>query len=171
MNNTKDPFSAIGFSIIELVIVIVIAAILATLAIPNYLTFIADNHATELANTLNTAIRLTKSEALHRGENVKICALNSAGSTTCNDTAAVWQYGWQIIGVSSGDILHTYQPSDASAISLDIASSIVYQPSGFPTTTEYVFTIKPTDCSRGYQITYNLTATNGALQSQQVSCP
>jgi prepilin-type N-terminal cleavage/methylation domain-containing protein len=159
-----------AFSIIEMMIVVSIVAILSMIAIPNFLSFLANDTAENLANTLNISLRLAQTEAIDRSSNIKVCAISSVGSTTCNDTATTWNFGWQIILVSTGEVLHTYQPSKSQSISANPAASIIYLSSGFPSQ-NFNITIKPQYCTQGYTVLYNLSSSGQALQTTPVSCP
>jgi len=170
MKRSKRKKSLSAFSIIELVIVVSIVAILSVIAVPNFLSFLANDKAENLANTLNISLRLAQTEAIDRSTNVKVCAINSTGSTTCNDTATTWNFGWQTILVSTGEVLHTYQPSGSQAMSVTPAASIIYLPSGFPSQ-HFNITIKPQYCTQGYTVLYNLSSSGQALKTAPVSCP
>lgn len=160
-----------GFTTIELLIVAAITAILTTLAVPNYLSYVANNRATNLAMQINAALSLAKNEALHQQLNVKLCAIASAGGTLCNNIASSWQFGWQVVLLPANTVVYTYTPTAASAVTISPASSIIFSRNGFPSPQAYTITIKPPGCTRGYMISFNATATNGQLKTQTTTCP
>ena len=162
--------TSLGFTLFEVMIVISIMGILTLIALPNFLTFLANDQAQNLANTLNMSLRVAQTEATDRSSSVKICALSSANSGTCNDTATTWNFGWQIVLVSTGTVLHTYQPNNSQSITANPAASITYLPSGFPNQ-NFSFSVKPSNCSQGYTVSYNLSASGEALQTTPVNCP
>jgi Tfp pilus assembly protein FimT len=96
MQNTSFKQKFAGFTTTELMIVAAIIAVLTTLAVPNYLIYLANNRATNLAMQINAALSLAKSEALHRRLSVELCAISTAGGVACNHTASSWQFGWQV---------------------------------------------------------------------------
>lgn len=79
-----------GFTLIELMITLFVVAIIVTVGVPNFRTFIQNNRIAAQTNAFISAITLARSEALKRGQNVTVCA--SADQQTCasND----WADGW-----------------------------------------------------------------------------
>lgn len=159
-----------GFTLIELLIVVVITVILLAIAIPNYARYIANETASSLAVELSSTFRLAREEAIRRGMTTQICAINTAGNTaSCNATAANWQYGWTISAPSTSTLIQVYTPKGAQFVTISPTSSIVFSSIGLILPNKnFVFTIKPTGCSRGYSLTVTI---NGEIQTQQISCP
>ncbi|HQY22923.1 MAG TPA: GspH/FimT family pseudopilin [Gammaproteobacteria bacterium] len=170
MQHTLSKRRLAGFTTTELLIVGALIAILTTIAVPNYLTYLANNRAATLAMQINAALSLAKNEALHRRLSVELCAIASAGAVRCNDTASSWGFGWQVIVLPLNTIVYTYIPSTANAVSIAPASSITFSPNGFPSPQAYTITIKPPGCTQGYIISFNATAENGQLKTQTTSC-
>lgn len=80
-----------GFTLIELVVTLVVAAILLTVGIPSFEDFIKSNNIRANANTLLTDLHLTRSEAIKRNSPVRIC--KSADLASCTTTGG-WEQGW-----------------------------------------------------------------------------
>ena len=167
-----------GFSLVELMIVISITAVLATLAIPSYFQYMANNSGATLAAQLQASMRLAKSEAQTRGMQVKICALAATSATptaaapgTCTNNTS-WDNGWQIVTVSSNQLIYFVQPNITGAINTNI-NNIVFLPSGIPSPNSNSFTIKPNNCSTGYLVSVSASgaANLGGIQVQKVACP
>lgn len=78
-----------GFTLMELVITLTIASILAVAAIPSFKSFVLDNRLTAQTNDLVADLAFARSEAIKRGRNVTVC-VREAGANTCNVTAPVW---------------------------------------------------------------------------------
>jgi len=74
-----------GFTLIELMVTIAIAAILLSMAIPSFTNAIAGNRLTTAANELVTALNLARSEAVKRGHPVVV-----------RKTGAQWENGWRV---------------------------------------------------------------------------
>ena len=88
-----------GFTLIELMIVIVIAAIMVTIAVPSMRTMIQNNRITTQANLFLGALNVARSEAVKRGKTVSICS--SANQTSCAGNNA-WEAGWIVFVDDSG---------------------------------------------------------------------
>ncbi len=78
-----------GFTIIELMIVLAIVAVLATVGIPNLADFIKNDRLTGQINTLVGHLALARSEAVKRHVPVIVCSSND--QATCSGD---WDDGW-----------------------------------------------------------------------------
>ena len=89
-----------GFTLIELLVTMTIAAIVLTIAVPNFITFVQNNRLTSQANDVVTALNYARSEAIKRGVRVTVCSRSTdtacAGSTT-------WDTGWLVFVDADGD--------------------------------------------------------------------
>jgi len=135
-----------GFTMIELIITVVIAGILASLAIPAFSGLMAEQRAKAVATDLVIALTKARSEAVKRNANVTLAA-NAGG----------WQNGWQITDTSSNILENHGAVPTAIAISAAFTGtgpSVIYQSSGrlHPTSTGAVsFTITSTQSASGYR--------------------
>jgi type IV fimbrial biogenesis protein FimT len=80
--------SLAGFSLLEMIIAMTIAGILAAIAIPSFSVVVSNNRLTAYANQFITAINLARSEAIKRGAKVTIKHLGN--------TPKDWKGGWQV---------------------------------------------------------------------------
>jgi len=101
--------STAGFTLIELIIVVALAAIIMTLAVPSFQTMVANNRITAHTNELVMAINLARSEAVKGNVRVILCrsANPTASPPACGGSANNWTTGWIVF--ASGDTNNTYQ--------------------------------------------------------------
>jgi type IV fimbrial biogenesis protein FimT len=91
-----------GFTLLELMIVVSIAAILLGIAIPSFKATIRNNRLTAYANGLVTALNVARSEAVKRGRSVTVRKVDDKSSTNL-DAAANWEDGWDVFTDADGD--------------------------------------------------------------------
>ncbi len=82
-----------GFTLIELIVTVALAAIIVTIGIPSFRTIILNNSRTAQVNEFVGVLNLARSEAAKRGIRVTIC--RRLNDTTCaTDTTSIWENGW-----------------------------------------------------------------------------
>jgi type IV fimbrial biogenesis protein FimT len=131
-----------GFSAIELMVALSVAAILATLAIPNLRTFIQNNRLSSASNDLLRSFQLARSSAIKYGTNVVICAADTT-ATALKCSGGPFTQGWIVFRDSSsawdytsGDVvLERHEPLDPSLTARFDGNAIEsYAASGFANT-------------------------------------
>ena len=92
-----QPMSHLGFTLIELMVTLSIAVILATVAIPGFQDFFRNNRLATQSNDFVAAFNLARSEAMRRGVRVTVCKSDNPTATppACN-AAAAWHQGWVV---------------------------------------------------------------------------
>ena len=105
-----------GFTLIELIVAVSVAAILATVAMPSFNGIIASQRAKTLASALYATLAKARSEAL---------TLN--GNVTLQPKAGGWGSGWQILDPNN-NVLDDY--SAAAGITIAGPAAVTYSPSG-----------------------------------------
>ena len=107
-----------GFTLLEMMVVVVIAAILAGAAAPSFSKAIASQRARSAGTDVYLALLKARSEAIKRNAAVTL-APKSGG----------WQNGWQIVNPADAtDILEDHGAAAMAAISGP--ASVIYRPSG-----------------------------------------
>lgn len=99
-----------GFTLVELMVVIAITAVIATIGIPSYRNMSVSSRVSDMSSSLHGAFMLARSEALKRNGRVVVCKIaNPAPARPACDvsqsTAANmgWANGWMIFADRNGD--------------------------------------------------------------------
>lgn len=108
-----------GFTLIELMVVVALAAILAALAAPSFKSFVAGQRIKTAASDFAMAVILARSEAIKRNADVTITSV-TAGATG-------WQDGW-IVAVGGTQL--SQQQAYTGVTFSGPASAITYNGSG-----------------------------------------
>lgn len=95
-----------GFTLVELMIVLSIAAILIGIGVPSFRTLIQSQRMTTTVNDFLAAINLTRSEALQRGVRVDMVPADA--------TSADWSKGWTVFVDANSDQV------------LDVSEKVIY---------------------------------------------
>ncbi len=80
-----------GFTLIEVMIALVVAAIVMSIATPSFITMTQNNRIATQTNDLVTSLSLARSEAVKRGLRVTVC--KSTDNANCIATGG-WHQGW-----------------------------------------------------------------------------
>lgn len=133
-NLTSPKAKSHGFTLVELMVTVAIAAILLTVGVPSMRNMIESQRARSISGELHSALTLARSEAIKRNANVTLSPQNSA-----------WINGWQI---TAGSLVIEQQPAIAN-VTITGPSSIIFQSSGrISTGSDTSFTITAGSYSR-----------------------
>jgi|GEM_PF-2011558 len=81
----------LGFSLIELLIVIGVLAVILAFAVPNMRQMILNNRIKAATDALATALNMARNEAITRKTEIRFCSANADGSGC--DKAAAYKHG------------------------------------------------------------------------------
>jgi type IV fimbrial biogenesis protein FimT len=107
LHSARQRFPAHGFTLVELLVTLAVAAVLLTMAVPGFQSVMARNRVSGLTNELIAALNLARSEAIKGGYTVTICKSTSTDATdnpsastptpSCSTASGVgWQNGWLV---------------------------------------------------------------------------
>lgn len=143
MNARKLPPRKKGFTLIELMVTIAVAAILMMVGVPSFVAFHRNSQLTSAANSFIAALNAARGEAMKRGRQAVVVPRAD------ND----WATGWTVFvdtdnnrKLDDSDILITRQdalPAYFSATGQGTAKSspayIMFNPSGYTQTSDSTF--------------------------------
>lgn len=96
-----DDAPSRGFTIIELIVTMMVAAVVLSLAVPAFGEIGLNARRTVLVNTLVRDVHLARSETHKQARTVSICA--SDGGRQCALSGSSWDRGWLIFVNLDGD--------------------------------------------------------------------
>ena len=136
------PISHAGVTLVELLVVVVLAAILMSIGVPSYRYVTTSNRmATEIDSLLGD-LQYARSESIREGQFVTVCVAQSTSTPTCAASGtATWQNGWIIFAdvnndgtIDSGDpvlrIQNPYSSSD-TLVASPATSAVTFNRDGF----------------------------------------
>ena len=109
-----------GFTMVELLVTIAIAAILATVAVPSFSGLIASQRAKTAASELFASFLTARSDAIMRNANVTVSPL-----------AGGWSQGWRILDPAN-NVLESH--GALTSVTIPQTGGITFRPSGRVTT-------------------------------------
>ena len=170
-----------GFTIVELMITLAVAAILLAVGVPSLFDFINNNRVSGQYNDFVTSLHMARSEAIKRGRKVSVCS--SSSGTSC--AAGNWEDGWIVWAdsdgngtVESSEIIRVYTTLTggstlaASSSAGGSVDSISYLSTGFlnvPVGDVITFQLRNSKCTGDVARDISLNST-GRPSSTKVSC-
>lgn len=153
-----------GFTLLELMITIAVAAIVAGIAVPSFQSLIENNRVQTQANTFFTSLIAARSEAVKRNHPVVLC--KSADGASCT-TGNNWEQGWLSFADADADsvldtgedILQSYPSAPAITIrAVNGADDLLaYLSDGTVAAAETFNICTDSDTTRGRQIIITVT--------------
>jgi type IV fimbrial biogenesis protein FimT len=170
---------ALGFTIIEIMMVIVLMAVMVMLAAPSMRTMIISNQIRSFNSALLNDMALSRSESSRRSQRVVMCP--STDQTSCTSGAA-WTDGWiAFVDADSNGTRNTggtteplLRVKDSSPTSISVSASgvtdIRFRSIGVVDAAR-TLTICPATTGTGVAGRQISITTLGRVQSMTVTCP
>ena len=128
----SNSSSQTGFTIVELIITLAIAALLLTQAVPSFNTMIQGSKLSTDTNDLVADINNGRSEAISRGVPVIICRSDDPRlATAVCDGAGAWTTGWLLFADDNRDGAFTAASDTLIRIGQPASSTITIISNGF----------------------------------------
>ena len=168
-----------GFTILELMITLAVAAILLSLAAPSFTSIIKNNRLITEINSLSASLNLARSEAIKRSLTVTVCKSDDQDSTpSCSGN---WHDGWIVFEdindtgtFESGDTLIRVRPALTAGTTLVFPGKnrVTYKADGFSVGFNSTFKLcddRGTSSAKGLVVS-NTGRVRTATSSELTSC-
>ena len=154
-----------GFTLVELLVTVTVAAILLGYGVPGFRDLIRNSRASAAANEIVTALQYARSEAVRRGAAVDVCRSNAAGNACENGTN--WRTGWRVM---QGVTLLRAGPAAGDATTVTgPATNVQFRASGVPVAAA-AFSVVPDGCHDDGQRSITVALT-GRIAVARTGCP
>lgn len=169
-----------GFTLVELVVTLAVAAIIMAAAVPSFRSMIQNNRVATQTNEFVTALNLSRSEAVKRGVPVTIC--RSSSQTACT-AGPNWEVGWIVF--TDGGVPGTVDGTDTvlrvhgalsggtTLASTQVVSSLQYLANGMlsiPPAAVRTFQVQISGCTGTAARAVQISPTGRTNVTQQ-ACP
>jgi len=157
-----------GFTLIELMVTLTVAAILMAVAIPSLQTFVQNDRQWTQANSMVMSLNAARSEAIKQNVpgGVTVCA--SSDGATCS--GASWSQGWVVINptLPAGTPVMSIPalPTGSTLTEAGAATQVVFQSNGM-ITAPALLAFKMCDSRGGSYARYLQVSKSGRVASSQ----
>ena len=125
----RKQASVHGFTLVELMVTIAVAAILLAIAAPSFQAFLMNNRMSSQADSFFTGLNYARNTALGGNVQTVVCPVGAPGSTTCGTD---WSVGWMAVSDPTGTptLLQSYTSVAGRPILSSTAGSVAFDSRG-----------------------------------------
>ncbi len=132
-----------GFTLIELMVTLAVAAIVLSVGVPSFRAVIMDNRLVSQANLFVTSVKLARSAAVRYQRSATVCASANFDDPVPDCSASTdWSNGWIVwvdkdrdAATDANEIISVFGPiNTSSTLSSASASAFTYDARGFALT-------------------------------------
>lgn len=154
-----------GFTLLEVLVTLAVAAILLGVAVPSYRSMVQRNSIAANVNDLIGDLNYARSEAVTRGQPAYVC--NSANGSTCLADGD-WSQGWIVYVANDPAVADPAEPNrtilrvyrgTGSGFSIEANKNdpVSFSSGGFALTSNRTFTVEARDSSHATSVTLGST--------------
>ena len=129
------PHRVAGFTLVELMIVLVIVAVVVMMAGPGFMEASLNTKLKTSTNALLSSVYSARGEAIKRNVPVRLCA--SADGSSCA-TSGDWEQGWVVLDPNDVVIEHRQALSSGYKMTSTGGLILTFQPSGLASTSSTI---------------------------------
>lgn len=131
LSKLKSPRRMRGFTLVELMIVLVIVAVILIIGVPSYNTLALRAKLKSYANEMVASAITARSEAIKRNAPVRLCiSTNGADCAGGGD----WDQGWVVIDPNDTVVKYQQALDGIKVFELSSVHTVAFQPSGVSST-------------------------------------
>lgn len=168
-----------GFTLVELIITLSIAAILVTVGIPSFRSVMADSRLVTFANKFVSDLALARSSAVKYQRNAQMCVSTNynAANPTCTG-GNNWDAGWivwvdknrnNLVDVGNNEVIRVGEPAPGATTFVSAAASnFTYNARGFVNAGDTLTLCDDRTAETGRSV---VVRPSGHANTNQTACP
>jgi type IV fimbrial biogenesis protein FimT len=121
-----------GFTLVEVMMTLAIGAIVLTIGVPSFQTYISNTRKTTAINDLRVALSLARSTAITRRQRTTVCKSNDGLTCANDDDASNWSQGWMVFSDPNIQGVRNVVGDEVDGVALTDAEEIIRMHEALP---------------------------------------